>query len=151
GVASKGIDMLKPLIEREAQNPRPAQVGQVTPRLAAPAPGAAAPSPETDPMLRQLNWLRVQTNALVIQASRGKSPALYAEVLLDNLPDFISEQEFYERLKSPDAIAQLAQLNGDVAKYAPWFEELRKEILAQFSEDEAEGGGGEDAGGGIGE
>jgi len=149
GVASKGIDMLKPLIEREAQNPRPAQVGQVTPRLAAPAPGAAAPSPENDPMLRQLNWLRQQTVVLCHHAARGKSPELYAEVLLDNLPDFLTADELLARLKEPNAIVQLAQINADVSKYAPWFEELRKAIIEFLKPDDmqefAPGQGGHEA------
>lgn len=139
GVASKGLDILRPLVERGAT---PATTAAPQPRQALPAPAAtaAAPAPastaETDPMLKQLNWLRQQTTVLCSYAARGKNPGLYAEVLLDNLPDYIDADELAKRLAEPNAIAQLVQLNPDVAKYQPWFEELRKAIIGFLRDDE---------------
>ncbi|MHB8414599.1 MAG: hypothetical protein ACYDDA_03840 [Acidiferrobacteraceae bacterium] len=140
GVASKGLDILRPLVERGAT---PASAAQPQPqRQALPSPAAVAaqpepaPIPETDQMLKQLNWLRQQTAVLCSYAARGKNPGLYAEVLLDNLPDFIDADELMKRLSEPNAIAQLAQLNPNVAKYQPWFEELRKAIISFLHEDE---------------
>ena len=152
GLAGKGIDMLRPLIERGAQpaSAQPAaRSGPAQASLPAPEPAAKTqPATETDPMLRQLNWLRQQTVMLCHQAARGKNPELYAEVLLDNLPDFVTQDDLRERLKDPGAVAQLAQLNADVAKYAPWFEELRKSILEFLTPDDmqefAPGPGGHD-------
>lgn len=100
-------------------------------------------------MLRQLNWLRNQTVALCDRAARGKSPELYAEVLLDNLPDYITPGDLLARLQAPDAIDQLGQVNADVLKYRPWFEELRKAIV-EFLQPENDGAApAEDAGEGI--
>ena len=136
GLAGKGIEMLKPLIERGAQNPAPAASPAPAQLPAARLQTPQAPQPaEGDPMLRQLNWLRQQSVLLCHQASRGRDPALYAEVMLDNLPDFITEQDLLARLKEPNAIAQLAQVNADVLKFQPWFEEFRKAILAMFEGD----------------
>ncbi len=139
GLAGKGIEMLKPLIERGATPAAPAAPAAPRPALAAPAVQPAVQSTtENDPMIRQLNWLRTQTQALCVQASRGKSPELYAEVLLDNLPSFISVDDLLMRLKEPNAVAQLAQLNSDVAKYAPWFEELRKYVIEFLSPEDTD-------------
>ncbi len=133
GLAGKGIEILRPLIERQAQapaaNPRPA-----LPPQSAPATGPAATPQGDDAMLRQLNWLRQQTVVLCAQAARQKNPELYAELLLDNLPDFINPQDLLARVSDPGAVAQLAQVNADVAKYPAWFEEFRKSLVELLNE-----------------
>lgn len=85
-------------------------------------------------MLKQLNWLRQQTMTLCHYAARGKNPELYAEVMLDNLPDFITEADLLARLKEPNAIAQLSQVNTEILKYRPWFEEFRKAMVRLLDE-----------------
>ena len=137
GLAGKGIEILRPLIERQAQapaapaaNPRPA----LPPPQSAPATGPAATPQGDDAMLRQLNWLRQQTVVLCAQAARQKNPELYAELLLDNLPDFINPQDLLARVSDPGAVAQLVQVNADVAKYPAWFEEFRKSLVELLNE-----------------
>ena len=80
-------------------------------------------------MMRKLQWLRAQINGLVHQAARRSDPILYANVLCDNLPDYITEAEIIERLQAPDALAQLSQLDQRVSRYAPWFDEFRTAAL----------------------
>ena len=96
-------------------------------------------------MLRQLNWLRQQTVMLCAQAARQKNPELYAELLLDNLPDFVDPKDLLSRVSDPGAVAQLAQVNADVAKYPAWFEEFRKalvELLNEYLSPEPDGSDG---------
>lgn len=136
-VAEKGLDMLAPLLAEKASagQTQPAAGTQPARQPAAvtkqPAPGTvpAQPAAEKNPMLQKINWLRHQTKALVYQASRGKSAELYAEVMLDNLPEFITADEILQRIKPDDAVQTLAQLNGDVLKFVPWFEEFRKAVI----------------------
>jgi hypothetical protein len=147
-VAREGIHALVPLLEQERAN-KAAQ--PATPALPAPAPTGGAPGAvsttqaaqqpqgESVSIMQQINWLRAQLQALVVQASRGKNPELYAEVMLDNLPEFITAEEIHARLSAPGAVEQLAQLDGRVRQYAQWFEEFRVallELLADSGEEE---------------
>ena len=92
------------------------------------------PESEGAPMLKLLNWMRIQVNGLVYQASRGKSPELYAEVFLDNLPDYVPIDEMLKRLQDDNAVTQLAQLNKDVLTFKPWFEEFRAAVLKMMQQ-----------------
>lgn len=149
GIAGKGLDMLRPLIERDATAPRGAAPAQ---RQALPAstagaaaqPAPAAPTTENDAMLKQLSWLRDQTRALCHQAARGRSPDLYAEVLIDNLPDFITPADLLARVRDPASVQQLAQLNADVLKYQPWFEEFRKAVVGFLTDEPPAPAGGDE-------
>lgn len=142
-IAREGLSALAPLIAQQAAQPAPQRV--LVPRAPAPVvalPAGAAPAapvsqpvPENNPMLQQLAWLRAQVNTLVIQAMRDRDPELYALVLLDNLPPFITEEQLLERLSAPDAVAQLAALDGRVTAHAAWFEAFRQAILAQFDDE----------------
>ena len=100
-------------------------------------------------MLKLLNWVRQQTTMLCYQASRGKQPALYADLFLDNVPEGITVETLAEQLQGEGAIEKLAAINGDVLKHRAWFEQFRDEVLARLADyqntgDEppvAEGGG----------
>lgn len=153
-IAGKGLDALKPMIAAQAANlpHTPAVPGPAPAALPAPNPqptiAAAPPAPTAgaDPMLQQLNWLRVQTNALCMQAARhaagkGGDPELYADILLDNLPPFLTPDALYARISAPDAIDQLAALDARVAQYRPWFEQFRQAVLDTFAPDEGDNEG----------
>ena len=142
GLAGKGLEMLGPLIA----NAPPAQApGRAAPRSEAPAPRLTGqpianpnPNPQPtneDPMLRQVMWLRQQVGALLTQAARGRDPAVYAVVMLDNLPAFVTPEEIFTRLSDATCIDQLATLDARVNQYRPWFEEFRTAILEQFSDE----------------
>lgn len=146
-LAAQGLGLLQPLIEKQASAPpaqpaRPRIEARVTPipahagppPAAEPIPAHTGPAPTTqpltgDPMLRQLQWLNAMLRVQLNNAARQKDPELYAEVMLDNLPDFITEDELMARLNQPDAIDQLAQLNPDVLKFRPWFEQFRQACI----------------------
>ncbi len=85
--------MIAHLIDNNRQSPQP-PAPPARPALPAPATtGAATTFPVTapgDPMFQKLQWLKAQLGALLNQAARGKDPELYAEVMLDNLPTFVT-------------------------------------------------------------
>jgi hypothetical protein len=153
-VAKQGLEMLSPLIARDAATPRPngnprpmpqqprpnapvQPVNGAAPQLpAAPAP-SSTPVPEVpNPMFQKLNWLKALTANLVVHAVKEHDPETYAEVVLDNLPPFITEDEILERLSPDNSVALLATLNPDVAKYPVWFEEFRQAVIRFLTEED---------------
>ena len=87
-------------------------------------------------MLQQLNWLRHQVNVLVHQAMKGGDPQLYAAVMLDNLPDFLTEEDIYQRMRSPSAVNDLAKFDPRVNQYTDWFDKFRTAVLAEFEDED---------------
>lgn len=144
----KGIDGIKEIATIQtagapARRPVPARAPA---RLAGPEPGTV-PAREPiapvvkqgdPPMMQLLAWLKQQTVMLCHQAARGKNPALYAELMLDNLPPFVTEELIREHLGRDDAVSRLAMVNGDVAKHKEWFEQFRTELIG-FLDADAEG------------
>jgi hypothetical protein len=161
-VAKEGLGVLSALTQQQAQRPAlPAP--SVTPRpmlprvagnpaaptLAPPAAAVANNQPEgAQPVgvVQKINWLKGQVNVLLIQAARGKSAELYAEVMLDNLPPFITPAEMLERLQADDAIEQLTLLDGRVAQHAEWFEEFRQAVIEFLTEEDDDEEGEQPAG-----
>jgi hypothetical protein len=161
-LALKGMDMVKTVA---AQTPprrlRPVQ----PPARQLPPPGTvaaadAAPPPakqEMPPMLKLLNWLKQQTQLLVHQAKRKKSPSLYAELFLDNMPEGVTLETLHEKLSADTYLQDLAEVTGnaEVLHHAAWFAEFRQEVLDSLAPDEgpAEGDviehGEEQAGGNL--
>lgn len=141
-VAMKGLTAIT--MAQQQQPPAP------MPIAAQPAP-AALPAPKQNPkepqdmnlllQMKRLNWLKATVTQLVVQASKQKDPELYAEVFLDNLPEFIDEAELLTQFEKPDAIDTLAGLGmPDVKKYPQWFEAFRNAVLAAYADDAAAAG-----------
>ena len=155
GVAKTGLEALMPLIQQQA-NQQPAAAPAPVRRIPAPPVVSSLQPPDkalaaahgtTEPaapvqetanvdIIRKVQWIRSQTAALVAQAARGKDPALYAEVMLDNLPPFITADEVFERFNAPDAVAQLAQVDSRVTQFAEWFERFRGEVLGMLTDED---------------
>ncbi|HYM34715.1 MAG TPA: hypothetical protein VET48_04915 [Steroidobacteraceae bacterium] len=93
------------------------------------------PNNEANPMLKLISWLRMQANALVYQASRQRNPQVYAEVFVDNLPNYVPVDEMLKRMKEPNAIAQLAQFNPAVSQFPEWFETFRATVIQIIESD----------------
>lgn len=135
-VAKDALGVLPSLIEHNKTNPRPAQLPHIGPTPPVqPIPNATGestiqPLQETAQvkLIQQYNWVKAQLGHLVVQAARGKSPALYAEVMLDNLPPYISVEDIKARMGDENAVAQLAQIDERVAQHAAWFEEFCDEV-----------------------
>lgn len=89
------------------------------------APATAAPSPGQPDMLAQLNWLRATLAQLLIQATKQSNPRLYAEVVLDNLPEFVPPKDLLERLSAEDWWTQLQRADARIAPHEAWFTKFR--------------------------
>lgn len=86
--------------------------------------------------------LKMQLGMLVKKAHAGADPALYADLILDNVP----ENQVRAFLLKPSALDELVKINAKVADVRPWFEQLAVEIRAAL-----DGEGGEEEGGEEGE
>lgn len=151
-LALKGMDMVKSVAANQPrQVARPVQ-RRAPPRPALAAPGSPAPGTvvaeeaapaveaikqDAPPMLKLLGWIKQQAALLVHQAKRKKSPELYAELFLDNVPDGVSLETIYEQMAADDAVDKLAEITGnaEVLQHRAWFEEFRQEVLDQLVDD----------------
>lgn len=155
-VAKTGLEALMPLIQQGRQ-PQPANAPAApavrrlpapdAPALVRPPATSAQPGAGTQPgegeevkALQQLKWITAQLNILVNHAAREKNPELYAEVMLDNLPTFITLEDIAQHIGADDALDKLASIDSRVQQFRPWFEEFRKAVQAFLSDDGEEEG-----------
>jgi hypothetical protein len=80
-------------------------------------------------VIQQLQWLRGTITQLLVQAAKNSRPRIYAEVVLDNLPDFITPQDLIDRLLNENWLQQLQQIDARVAQHAEWFGRFREYVL----------------------
>ena len=108
-------------------------------RIAAPQPlpqGEAEPAqvqqPEEQPQMNsfQQQMAKVYISNLVQSAKAGSEAELYAEVIVDQLP----EPVIRENLLTPDAIDRAATLVPEVNNYRPWFKALQESLIKYLSE-----------------
>lgn len=121
----------RPLAEGVArmQDAQPAQPQQIDPARVQRAPG----TPDTSKGESNVNTvLKMQLKMLVKKAQAGSDPALYADLILDNIP----EPQVRAFLLQPSALDELVKLNADVATVRPWFEQLAAEITAALDGEE---------------
>lgn len=85
-------------------------------------------------MLALLGWLKEQLAGLAHQASLNKDPALYAEVVLDNLPPGVDPKMLLNFLGANDWWAKLTQFFPGVQPYPQWFADCRKELVNGLQE-----------------
>lgn len=151
-IAREGLGMIAPLLARQEQEqprrpmrqlpaPNDEQAAGAVPAVTEAAPVRAAnPKAGNAAMMQKLNWLKNQLAILLVQASRGKDPELYAEVMLDNLPPFLTEDEILQRMSDDNAVANLAMLEPRVKDHLEWFEAFREACISLLSEEEGEPG-----------
>jgi hypothetical protein len=137
-----GLQTLRPLVDVAVTRlgGTPAGAGATPDAGGAPAARAngAPPKLEGSAMLKLVTYLQHQVRYLTSKARAKSSPSLYAEVLLDNLPEGVEFPQVLELLKRPGALDQLLGMlpaEDRIAAQAEraWFEELLTE-LAGFIE-----------------
>lgn len=69
--------------------------------------------------------LKMGIRSLVAQAKRNADPALYADLVIDQVPP----EDLANLLAQPDFIAVLAQFVPDVVNHRDWFTRLKAEIV----------------------
>ena len=110
---------------------------QVTNMIPAPRPIAPNPAsltnksvsiPNQSEQIKEVpkmnNVIVHNINMLVSKAEKGADPILYAEFIMDNVPEEIINQYIVQ----DDLIAQLSKINPKVSDYKEWFLELRDHI-----------------------
>lgn len=152
-LVSKGIDTLAPLVDVTVerlggQAPARGNGAEAAPAAAAAGNGQRKPV-EAPPMLQLANYLQRQVRYLTGKAAQKSSAQLYAEVVLDNMPEGVTEEQILGALKTPGALDRVfSMLSNDdrVAAQAQraWFEELVREMI-DFLEGLKESGAGETA------
>lgn len=76
-----------------------------------------------------LPYLRKQMELLVIKAARNSDPGLYAELLLDNLPDGVNPKTLLAFIQRDDWWTVLQEFDARVEPYAGWFTNFRNDLI----------------------
>lgn len=150
GVVSKGIEAATTLLGNRGEQPpqqtsRPVTATVVKPQPAAvPAiqtpvatePASEAPTKDELESVTQakIAWLREQVRRLVDKAKKSKDPVLYADLLLDELPEFITVEDIRVALMSATWWERLVLLHSDASDYHVWFAEFRDAIAERIAE-----------------
>lgn len=100
-------------------------------RLDAPTPEAVAVTPE----LMTMQWLQAQLNTLIEKAAANRNAALYAELLLEELPSYIPDSVIVELLSRNDWFERLCQFDPRVAPYRGWFENFTEATLQLLNDE----------------
>lgn len=127
-----GVKELAPMVPAimgaaAARGQPPVSLGAQNGPIVAAQPVPQIEQPETEPDM--LAWLKQQLVGLVHQASQGKDPSLYAEVVLDNLPAGSDPKQLRMLLVQNTWWETLSSFHPPVAPYKPWFNKCRAELL----------------------
>lgn len=76
--------------------------------------------------------IKTQLNNLVNKASQNADPVLYADFIIDNVP----EDQIRSFLGQPDSLDQLARIDPRVNQFLPWFTNLKMEIMTVLDVEE---------------
>jgi hypothetical protein len=157
GIVKSVAGAIKPLAEGYAQSQlaklevirRSAPPRATPPKLAAPAapkpqvpasPSPAASISEAAPVApaapsqeetEMLDTIRAQLDNVCNLAQQGADPKEAAGLVMDLIPDKYDDH-LYRLVASERFVKNLALLNKRVNEYAPWFEQLRAAMLAEF-------------------
>ncbi len=84
--------------------------------------------------LKLVGWLRETLALLLKQAEKNSDPELYADYVLDNLPDGITADVVLAQLRDPDAMTKLQFFDGRVATHRDWLEEFQSAVIERIEE-----------------
>lgn len=119
--------LIENILQQKVLTAPTAATPAAAPRIAGPAPASpgapsisATPKTEDENMIRQ-KFIAGQINQLVMLAKQNKDPDLYAEVVLDNLPAFVSENDIKQVLANENIIEDMSKINPEVKNYEQWF------------------------------
>lgn len=106
-------------------------------------PGNPAPTPAEVAMEK----LSKNIGSLLVQAKRNSDVSLWAELVIDSIPDNQWDQ-FSDLIFTADVVDRMAQVNPEVDQYRPWFEQLVEKIRWELTDtDDGDGLTGEGSGG----
>lgn len=85
--------------------------------------------------IEEMSWkLKMGLSFLVQKAAENADPALYADLVLDNVP----EKELGDLLEQENPIELLANFQPKILDYPEWFGKLLDEVKNAFYDDESE-------------
>ena len=76
-------------------------------------------------------FIKKYVGMLVERAERGSDPDLYADFVLDNVPENVIK----EHLANENIIEELSKIDPRVAQHAEWFNSLRDSLVSALTED----------------
>lgn len=133
GIEVFGTPLAAMLESRPAPRASPALAR--SPATAMPAAVQRPPQQEVKPVLSGISkWI----GFLVERAASNSPPELYAELIVDNVPDAIVRQ--YLGGGPDQAVERLAELDGRVREHLDWFKRLGSAV-AEFEDDAADPAG----------
>lgn len=83
------------------------------------------PAPRNPQMIQQM-MIKAGVKQLLTAARKGSDPAIYAEMLLDQVP----EETVKQFITAPDSFAKLCQIAPECAQFQTWFAELAEHVKA---------------------
>ena len=113
---------------------------QTQPQIQAQPPRSGtqiAPQPEQEKVMiadeqQELTQLKHQLGMLVAMAHAKKDPLLYADLILDQVPD----AQIRRYILRDDVIPFLSNIEPNVQHFVPWFTELHNAIAGAYEESE---------------
>jgi len=131
GIRNGGIPMTGPILPAPALSP-PGSVPVPALPLSATAsipPSASSAVGSGDMDLRTLPWLKATLESLLVQAANDRDPDMYAQVTLDNLPNYVTPEWLLKTLGRPDWWEMLTAADARVAVYVGWFRAYHEMLL----------------------
>lgn len=129
GIAAMAMEFFKSF--REFAHQPPPQ-----PQLAAPGASQSSPGDPQQMMLLIRRALAERLPLLIRGAQAESDPGVYAQLVLDQLPELYLAPMLRE-LAKPEWFTLLVQVDGRVVPYQAWFEALRNELLQATSPPES--------------
>lgn len=142
-VVEKGIDAVTKILDARATRPAAAAAPQPgKPGVPAVAAGGAAAGPaavEVPDQLRPYLWLKNYVPYAVGWANQQFSPKRAAGVIYELVPDdHLPALEDFARMEPAARRQILAQLDGRLAAYTTYLDEIAAELIARFDQDATE-------------
>lgn len=159
-ILKEGLGMAKPAITQVVEKvasgqlslPGPAMPPSPQPSFAAPVaelPSSSSsshsiaeplPSPPTtqgtENMLELLPWLKHTAHYLTFRAAKNADPEMYAEWLLDNLPEGTKPETLNDFIHREDWWKLLNQVCPETRPYAGWFTQFRAAVIEMMTPEE---------------
>lgn len=132
-LARDGLSQIGNLIAGKAQAPatRPMQL------LSRPdqnTPGQPVLYDGESQMRNMVSWAQKTLAYLIKKASKNADTSLYADLLLDEVPDGVDIGQFIQYLNAPSWWQTLQQFDKNVAPYEGWFASFRDDLIASYEE-----------------
>lgn len=115
-----------------AQLTQPAQPAETPTQPIQPTNQTAVTSMPDQLTQQELGQLKQQLGMLVQMAHGGKDSALYADLIMDQVP----EEYINKYILRPDVIPFLISVEPNIEHFKEWFVELHKHIDAAFTDDD---------------